>query len=80
MYIFNAILKFAEEVPFGSSYNCKECLESIIRYAYPEEVSNQVLLGVVRLRILKINQENNNDHIGRDITMEDELFNNTLNI
>lgn len=80
MYIFNAILKFAEEVPFGSSYNCKECLESVIRYAYPEEVSNQVLLGVVRLRILKINQENNNDHIGRDITMEDELFNNTLNI
>lgn len=72
MYIFNAILKYAETTQYSSGCS----LEKIIKSIYPKQISSYVLDGVSKLAILKYNQENNGDYIGRDTSLEDRLFKN----
>lgn len=71
--IFNAILKYAEDVTNMQSYR-RVSLGDVIRHVYPTEIANKVWNGVTRLKILVANQTNNGDCIGRDIEFEDELF------
>lgn len=75
--IFNAILKYAEDVTNMQSYR-EISLGDVIRHVYPTEIANKVWSGVTRLRILVANQTSNGDYIGRDIEFEDELFRNYL--
>lgn len=75
--IFNAILKYAEDITNMQSYRGVS-LGDVIRHVYPAEIANKVWNGVTRLRILVTNQVSNGDYIGRDIEFEDELFRNYL--
>ena len=72
LYIFNGILKYSEKY-----YNpdCYITLKIIMDKCYPEKLANELCKGLQRLRVLTINQTNNGDHIGAEVWMEDELFN-----
>lgn len=72
LYIFNGILKYSEKY-----YNpdCYITLKIIMKKCYPEELANELCKGIQRLRALTINQINNGDHIGAEVWMEDNLFN-----
>jgi len=72
IYIFNAILKFAEETPYKKLPNNN--LVGIVTEIYPKEVADRVLDGINRLCILKRNQTNNRDYIGNDLRFEEILF------
>lgn len=72
LYIFNAILMYAEDVknPITNSTNLKH----IINKVYPPSVAQLIQDGICRLHVLVVNQAANNDYIGRDIEFEEELF------
>jgi len=72
IYIFNAILKFAEETPYEELLHNN--LVGIVTEIYPKEVADRVLDGINRLCILKRNQTNNRDYIGNDLRFEEILF------
>ena len=76
LYIFNGILKYAEEVyDPGQIIN----LKMIMNYCYPVKLASEVNFGILKLQILSRNQQLNGDFIGADVWMEDQLFND-LNI
>lgn len=77
IYIFNAILIFSEDYMINPIR--KATLKEIIEYVYPPELAKAVLLGIVRLTILRENQAKNKDSIGRDIYFENILFEGDLN-
>lgn len=72
LYIFNAILKYSEknEVTISSSIN----LSLIIKSVYPEEISEKVLFGIEKLKVLKENQEIFQDYIGSRLDLENKIF------
>lgn len=76
IYILNAILRFAEEhiVTVANGIN----LNTILRKIYPIGLSERLILGVKRLAILTQNQTANEDYIGADLHLEDELFSGNL--
>lgn len=49
-------------------------VEDVIKAVYEEDLREEILLGITRLRILRINQERNNDFSGQDISLENRLF------
>ena len=71
IYIFNAILKYAES---DKSLSNIECVEDVIKAIYEEGLREEILLGITRLKILCINQERNNDFSGQDVSLEGRLF------
>lgn len=71
IYIFNAILKYAES---DKSLSNIERVEDVIKAVYEEDLREEILLGITRLRILRINQERNNDFSGQDVSLESKLF------
>ena len=71
IYIFNAILKYAES---DKSLSNIECVEDVIKAIYEEDLREEILLGITRLKILCINQERNNDFSGQDVSLESKLF------
>lgn len=71
IYIFNAILKYAES---DKSLSNVEYVEDVIEAVYEEDLREEILLGITRLRILRINQERNSDFSGQDVSLESKLF------
>ena len=72
LYIFNGILKYAEEYYMpGSSVN----LTRIMNNCYPSDLAKELCLGIKKLWALSVNQRENGDPIGADVWMEEELFN-----
>ena len=71
IYIFNAILKYAES---DKSLSNIECAEDVIKAIYEGDLREELLLGITRLSILCINQERNNDFSGQDVSLESRLF------
>ena len=71
IYIFNAILKYAES---DKSLSNIECVEDVIKAIYEGDLREEILLGITRLSILCINQERNNDFSGQDVSLESRLF------
>jgi hypothetical protein len=78
LYIFNAILKFSEEMTTVREVNKPDLLKYIVKKVYPEDISNEILGGIQRLEILKENQTRNADFIGKDTEMETLLFPDSL--
>ena len=76
LYIFNGILEYAEKYySIGSDVD----LATIINKCYPPKLAKELQLGIIKLRILSINQHKNGDDTRSEVWMEDDLFNN-LNI
>lgn len=73
MYIFNAILLYAEK---KSLYEVKRArLGTVIKAIYPRELAEKINLEMIKLKILVQTQINNyNDRIGASIDLEDGLF------
>lgn len=78
LYIFNAILMYAENPsnPISGSIN----IQTLLRRVYPESIAKSVFLGTVRLRALVSNQTANGDYIGHDIEFEELLFPDNLTL
>ena len=51
-----------------------ERVEDVIKAIYEEDLREEILLGITRLKILCINQERNNDFSGQDVSLESKLF------
>ena len=58
----------------------KTGLYSIIRKVYPEVLAERILLGIEKLNIIVVNQTNNQDFIGQNTIIEEELFSEDLEI
>ena len=84
MYVFNAILSFAETV----GNNCSDCgkvteflktsyydLNTIIKSVYPTDLANTIINDLILLKIVIINQTGMNDFIGSLTEIEDKLIN-----
>ena len=72
LYIFNAILMYAEDINAPIPRTVR--LKSVLTKVYPDSILDYLLTGVQKLKILSTNQYCNGDYIGNDITFEDELF------
>ena len=77
LYIFNAILMFAED--FNNIIDTSISLYYLLKKVYPEPIANSIFLGIARLKVLVANQAANGDYIGQDVEFEDRLFPNDLN-
>lgn len=64
-------MKYAES---DKSLSNIECVEDVIKAIYEEDLREEILLGITRLKILRINQERNNDFSGQDVSLEGKLF------
>lgn len=76
LYIFNAILMYAED--FSNPMDSRINIQTLLRRVYPEPIAKSVFLGTVRLKALVANQSANGDYTGHDIEFEDDLFPNNL--
>lgn len=76
LYIFNAILRYAETQEVEHS---NFTMEKIIRNVYPSNLANAILDGICRLKVLVVNQTRNGDYCGRDVHLETDLFPDSLN-
>lgn len=70
IYIFNAILKYAEE----SNEYIDSSISSIVNKVYPSKLSIKINKGIELLRILTFNQGINQDLIGANTSLEDSIF------
>lgn len=76
-YIFNAILQYAEtDIDNDKSIS----LETILYSVYPPEIVERLKLGISGLQVVRHNQESNNDHIGGETVLEDDVFAGAFNI
>ena len=64
-------MKYAES---DKSLSNIERVEDVLKAVYEEDLREEILLGITRLRILRINQERNNDLSGQDVSLENRLF------
>ena len=64
-------MKYAES---DKSLSSIERVEDVIKAFYEGDLKEEILLGISRLKILRINQERNNDLSGQDVSLEDRLF------
>ena len=64
-------MKYAES---DKSLSSIERVEDVIKAVYEGDLKEEILLGISRLKILRINQERNNDLSGQDVSLEDRLF------
>lgn len=78
MYIFNALLLYAEKAMATPSDSMP--LPSVICTVYPKELAERILVGLEKLKVVKNNQESNGDLIGRDVYIEEEIFSEDLGI
>ena len=78
LYIFNAILVYAENL--NNDISKIATIKDLIRKVYPESISDLIVIGIIKLRSLITNQTNNGDQIGHDIEFDDEIFSNDLGI
>lgn len=71
IYIFNAMLKYAE------TYNVEGYVDinHILIAIYPQNLAIELINGIENLSVQTICQCNNGDYIGSKINMENELFN-----
>lgn len=70
LYIFNAMLKYAE------TYNVENCvnINNILITIYPQNLADELINGIENLLTQTLYQRNNGDYIGSGINMENELF------
>lgn len=89
MYIFNAIMQYAEYLTQNIKSNDDRIiirkiqlnyngLDAIIKHVYPEDIALNILDYINRLRFAVINQESNNDFIGALTNFEDDLITKTF--
>ena len=64
-------MKYAES---DKSLSSIERVEDVIKAVYEGDLREEILLGITRLKILRINQERNNDLSGQDVSLENKLF------
>lgn len=76
LYIFNAILMYAENIKFPIDMGIT--LSKVINRVYPPNVAKLIDLGLIQLQILSVTQKANGDRYGHDIEFENELFPETL--
>ena len=76
LYIFNAILMYAED--FSNYIDSRINIQTLLKRVYPEPIAKSVFMGTVRLRAIVANQSANGDYIGNDVDFENELFPNNL--
>lgn len=74
IYIFNAILRFAET----SDELIDSTISGIVNKVYPSKFSSIINKGITLLNVLTINQEANGDHIGNGIMLEERIFSERL--
>lgn len=72
LYIFNAILAYAEDAV--NTINNYVTLRVVLSVVYPSELYNKVLIEIEKLRALRACQERNGDSIGRDTEFERSIF------
>lgn len=70
MYIFNAILIYAET----KDYRGDETLLYILEKVYPSDLYKKLYFQTEKLRLLVENQVNNGDQYGGDIYLENRIF------
>lgn len=70
LYIFNAILVYAENY----DYTGEEYLLDIFKLVYPQEYQQMLNLQYQKLCTLVQNQERNGDHYGADVYLENRIF------
>ena len=64
-------MKYAES---DKSLSNIQRIEDVIKAIYEDDLREEILLGIKRLKILRINQERNNDFSGQDVSLENRLF------
>ena len=72
LYIFNAILMYAED--FNNPIDNRINIRTLLKTVYPESVAKSVFMDTVRLRAIVDNQSTNGDYIGHDTEFENTLF------
>lgn len=65
------MLKYAES---DKSLSNVQHIEDVIKTVYEDDLREEILLGIKRLKILRVNQERNNDFSGQDVSLENRLF------
>lgn len=80
LYIFNAILKYAEKYELGKNYNKEDLLSAVLEDCYSDKLLDNLKTGADLLTISNTNQQQNGDYIGQDINMEDNIFDKYLDI
>ena len=70
LYIFNAMLKYAETYNVDGYVDINNVLITI----YPQNLAKELINGIENLSIQTKCQCNNKDYIGSEINMENELF------
>lgn len=79
LYIFNAIMRYAEKCALDGKYKVIP-LNAMLSAIYPPEIVERLKVAINGLSVIKSNQENNNDYIGRDTALEDMVFTGDFNI
>lgn len=74
LYIFNAILSYAEKAT--SIDECMVTLETIIKAVYPESIYELVMTGIGGLMVQRNIQVRDEDYIGNNTSMEEPLYSN----
>ena len=64
-------MKYAES---DKSLSNVQRIEDVIKTVYEDDLREEILLGIKRLKILRVNQERNNDFSGQDVSLENRLF------
>ena len=72
MYIFNAIMQYAEGVEIQKC--TKITLEQILKEIYPNELVKEVMTNFYKCSICASEQSKYGDYIGSRIDIEEEFF------
>lgn len=73
MYLFNAILRYAEQATKNENFN-GVCLDMILRRTYSQETYEMISDELLKLNLLIRKQRKYNDKIGATIHFEDSMF------
>lgn len=80
LYIFNAILNYAEISSIEHLKKKNFSLADILSSVYPVDVAEEVSINMSKLEIAVSNQASNGDYIGRDTEIENEILNDNFNL
>lgn len=72
MYIFNAILQYAEANTIGK--NVKVSLQEVLSSIYPEKLTRELMLDFYKCDVCSSEQSKCGDYIGSRIDIEEEFF------
>ena len=72
MYIFNAILQYAENYEVGKTAKIK--LEEVLTAVYPAELTKDLMIDFYKCEVCSNEQRKYGDYIGARIDIEEEFF------